>query len=91
MTDTTYTMPASVTHPITPQQAESLAGFLSVAKLDPDFDFVVTVFELPHCGLWLADGSDVPCLAVAYDSAMDAYSVCEASGRVCQYLSGEVY
>ena len=80
----------SVTHPLTPFQAKSLSLFLAVAEGDPDFDSVVSCFDVPTCGLWLTDGTDVPCLAVAYIAELNAWSICDSKGRVRQYLDGEV-
>lgn len=84
-------VPQSAVHPLTRRLAEPLAAFVETAKADPDFETVVTCFEVPTCGVWLRDGRDIPCLAVAHDPEMNSWTVLTASGYVLQFLDGEVF
>ncbi len=80
----------SVNHPLTPFQSEALSLFVDSITRDPDFEPVVTCFEVPSCGLFLKDGTDLPCLAVAFILEMNAWTVCDYAGKVRQYIDGEV-
>jgi hypothetical protein len=75
--------------PLTAEQAELLAGFLAAVASDPDLQLLTTVEQNPHCGVWLRDGRDVPCLAVAHCS-LGHFSVLTRAGLVLQYFHSEV-
>jgi hypothetical protein len=73
-----------------------VADFLDTVRVDPDFtevwehDTTMTRAEVsPGVGLWLKDGTDIPCRVVARDT-LGNYSVVTEDGAVRQYLGSEV-
>lgn len=77
------------------EKREIVAGFVALAKADPDFTMVVTRDEVPHAGLWLKGearevfGGDLPCLAVAQD-CLGNWSCVDEAGFTRQFLFDEV-
>lgn len=74
---------------LSPAQTQALADFLEIAKTN-DFDSIITVREQPRCGVWLKDGTDLACLAVAYIEGVGAWTVLTREGVTRQYTGDEI-
>ena len=68
---------------------ELARGWAETAREDHLFKWVVTREEVPTCGVWLNDGDDIECLAVAED-ILGNFSVMRMDGSCAQFLHGEV-
>lgn len=77
------------THRCTPERSALIREWLNLIGTE-NFEWVSTLEAVPHCGVWLADGTDIPCLVVAYDADLESYSVLTLDGATRQYLHGEV-
>jgi hypothetical protein len=75
---------------LTKAQKEAMEQFVAVAETN-NFDMITTVEQVPTCGVWLKDGTDIPCLAVAHDEGIGAWTICDMEGRVRQYLANEIW
>jgi hypothetical protein len=63
--------------------------FCENIEADESFEWLATVEDSPNCGVFLADGSDVPCYAVA-ECELGNYTVLTTKGVIKQYLADEV-
>lgn len=60
--------------------------------LDDDcYDLINVCDAGDRCGVWLTDGSDIQCYAVAHDPDFGSWWVLRRDGFATQYLAGEVY
>ena len=73
-----------------PEGAEGVvAGFVEAAHAN-GMECIRTVATHPGIGVWLADGTDVPALAIAMDELGNYSMVMREGWATVQYLADEV-
>lgn len=77
------------------ERAEALDNFIAAAVSNGLFNVRVQGSTPrdrfhPGVGIWLKDGSDIPCMAVVEDEELGNWSCLTESGQVRQYLFDEV-
>jgi hypothetical protein len=76
--------------PLTLEQDQLRTWFITSVKSDPAFVHVADVSNpLVDCGVWLKDGGDLPCIAVAMD-VLGNWTVLTYQNVVRQYFKSEV-
>lgn len=75
----------------TAEERQAVDAFMEIAKLNGPFLLEpISLDENPHLGVWLADGRDIPCLAL-FCCDLGNWSVLRKSDLgVMQYLADEV-
>jgi hypothetical protein len=74
---------------LNPRFAEAFES--NFKALDPnDFAWIASFRDVPHCGVWLKDGSDIPCLYAAGDELGNVTVMRADNGMVTQYLAHEL-
>jgi hypothetical protein len=69
--------------------ANALDLVASVKRYPPSWQWCTTLADDRNCGVWLRDGTNLPCAAVAQD-ILGGYTVVLLNGTIRQYLYGEL-
>ena len=64
--------------------------FVLMIAEDEDYDWLATCEDTATCGIYLKDGRDIPCLAVAQEHDEGDFAILTLDGAVEEYSADDV-